>query len=72
VAAVLLAMAGRWHRTAEAAWLVYPVLIAGAVKLLMEDVPAGRPGPLVVSLAVYGGAMILSPRLVRKSARRES
>jgi hypothetical protein len=72
VAAVLLALAGRWHRTAEAAWLVYPVLIAGAVKLLMEDVPAGRPGPLVVSLAVYGGAMILSPRLVRKSARRES
>jgi len=68
-AAVLLALAGRWHRTAESAWLVYPVLIAGAIKLLMEDVPTGRPASLVVSLALYGVALILSPRLARGSQR---
>jgi hypothetical protein len=69
IAAVLLASAGKWHRTAEAAWLAYPVLIAGAIKLLMEDVPAGRPATLVVSLALFGGALILAPRLARGGHR---
>ncbi len=67
VAAILLAWVCRFPRLKEAAWLVYPVLIAGGLKLLMEDLRGGRPMTLVVSFALYGGALILAPRLVRRS-----
>ena len=62
-AALGLAAAGRRERLREAALLVYPVLILGAVKLLVEDFPAGRPETLFVALALYGAALILAPRL---------
>lgn len=65
-AAVLLGWSGRWPRVREAAWLVYPVLVAGAVKLLWEDFPLGRPVELFVALALYGAALIFAPRLVRR------
>jgi hypothetical protein len=68
-AAMLLAWAGRSSRLREASWLVYPVLLLGAVKLLVEDFPAGRASTLFVALALYGTALILAPRL---GARRRS
>ena len=68
VAAVALARLGRWPRIVEAGWLVYPVLLAGAVKLLFEDFRVGRPATLVLTLTLYGAALILAPRLARKSA----
>lgn len=67
--ALLLARIGRTTRLGEASWLVYPVLVAGAVKLVAEDLPHGRPATLVASLALYGGALILAPRWVRLSGR---
>lgn len=63
-----LAHAGRRPRFAEATWLVYPLLLAGGLKLVLEDLPAGRPATLFVSLAVYGGVLILTPRLLRRPA----
>ncbi len=42
------------------------MLVAGGFKLLAEDFPAGRPLTLLVALALYGGALILAPRLGRK------
>ncbi len=64
---VLLAFAGRWKRFYGASWLVFPVLIAGAAKMLLEDLPAGRPSTLFLSLGLYGGALILVPRLLRRA-----
>ena len=55
---------GQWLR--EASWLVYPVLVLGGLKLLVEDFPAGRPLTLLIALALYGGALVLAPRLARK------
>lgn len=63
--ALALAWLSRYDRFREARWLVYAVLIAGAVKLIVEDLRLGRPGELFVALAVYGGALILAPRLTR-------
>jgi hypothetical protein len=65
-AAVLLGWAGRWDRLREAAWLVYPVLLAAGVKLILEDFPHGRPATLFVALGLCGGALILAPRLARR------
>jgi hypothetical protein len=66
LSAIALALLGRWERLPEAAWLVYPLLIAGGAKLLFEDLGAGRPLTLFISFALYGGALILAPRLARR------
>jgi hypothetical protein len=67
-AAVGLAWMGWWRREAEI--LVYPVLAAGGLKLILEDIPAGRPATLVASLAFFGGALILAPALTRRRAAK--
>lgn len=63
--ALVLAWLSRFERFGEARWLVYAVLAGGALKLVAEDVMLGRPGELFVALAVFGGALILAPRLAR-------
>lgn len=63
---VLLAWAGRSQAYAELTWLVYPLLIAGLVKVLLEDLKVGNPIALTVSFALFGGALILAPRLLKK------
>jgi hypothetical protein len=67
-AAVALAWTGWWRRMREAEILVYPVLAAGGLKLILEDIPAGRPATLVASLVFFGGALILAPALTRRRA----
>ena len=66
LAALALALLGRSNRWAEAAWLVDPVLAAGGIKLRLEDVRAGQALTLFISFALYGGALILSPRLAKR------
>jgi hypothetical protein len=61
-----LAWVSRLPRLREAAWLVYPILAAGGVKLLVEDVPTSTAATLFIALAVYGGALIAAPRLIRR------
>jgi len=63
--AVVLAWAGRRWSLQEFTWLVYPVLVLGAGKLLWEDLRYGEPLTLFLSLALYGGALFLSPRLLK-------
>jgi hypothetical protein len=65
--ALALAWLGGASRFREAAWLVYPTLVLGAVKLLAEDLPRSRAATLFVALAVYGGALIAAPRFLRKA-----
>jgi len=61
--AVLLAWTGQHERVHESAWLLYPVLAAGGIKLLVEDLPVSKPATLFVALAAYGLALIAAPRL---------
>jgi hypothetical protein len=53
----------------ELGWLVYPLIVLGGVKLLLRDLPSGRPATLVLSLALYGAVLILAPRLLRPRER---
>ena len=67
-AALLLAGAGRRFTLPELSWLAYAVLILGGIKLLLEGVlPAGRPATLFLAFAVYGAALVVAPRLLRRS-----
>jgi len=66
-AALLLAWAGsRWNRL-ELSRLIYPVMIAGAYRLVMEDLHQDRKAALFLSLLLYGTALMLLPRLHRTS-----
>jgi len=67
-AALALAWAGRAERFRESAWLLYPVLAAGGLKLVVEDLPRSRPATLFIALPLYGGALIVAPRLGRTGA----
>jgi hypothetical protein len=64
---VLIAPSGGSDRV-ERGWLGFAMLALVAIKLLAEDLPQGRPSTLFVALAVYGAALILAPRLARRSA----
>jgi hypothetical protein len=65
-AALFLAWAGGRGLFAEGRWLTHVVLVLGGFKLLTEDFPSGRPATLVLSLAVYGAALIVAPRWARR------
>lgn len=67
-AALLLAAIGRWRGIVEARLLVPPVLVLGGVKLVFEDLRTGRPMTLFPSLVLYGVALILAPRLSRRTS----
>jgi hypothetical protein len=66
--AVVLAWAGRRWSLQDLLWLVYPVLVAGGFKLVWEDFQLDEPVALFVALPAYGGALILTPRLMRREA----
>ena len=65
--AVTLAWASERSRLPSLTWLVYTILVIGAAKLAFEDLRAGGSAGLFVSLAFYGGALILAPRLLRRT-----
>jgi hypothetical protein len=71
-AAVVLAVATRYRELIELGWLVYPVLLLGGLKLLVEDFQQSRPATLFIALALYGAALIFAPRLVRRDVRAEA
>jgi hypothetical protein len=60
------ALAGA-DRVREALWLLYPLLVLSGIKLVIEDFTQGRAATLFVALVGYGLALILAPRLSRKS-----
>jgi hypothetical protein len=63
--ALLLAVVARGRSEPTARWLMRGTLAAGAAKLLVEDVPRGRPFTLVIGLATYGAALLLAPIVER-------
>jgi len=64
-AALLLALCRRRPRLYELSWLVYPVLALGGLKLVVDDLPHGRPATLFLAFALYGLALVASPRLLK-------
>ncbi|HEX6975172.1 MAG TPA: hypothetical protein VF147_12280 [Vicinamibacterales bacterium] len=67
LAALGLSALARTSHGREAGWLVYPMIALIGVKLLFADFPQGRPETLFVALAAYGCALILAPRLMRRT-----
>lgn len=66
-AALLAGAAGRRGSLAELRWLAGALLAVGAVKLLFEDLPAGRPATLFLGFVLYGAALLSLPRLLRRA-----
>jgi hypothetical protein len=56
----------------ELRWVVYPMLCALGVKILLQDLPAGRPLSIAVAFLFYGAALIMSPRFLRTHDRADS
>lgn len=66
--AVVAAWLGRREAGREAGWLAWPLLAALGLKVLLEDLPRGRPATLILSFAFTGAALILVPRLRARPA----
>jgi hypothetical protein len=67
VLAVALAWAARRWSLQELSWLVYPLLVGGGIKLLWQDFGYAHPVALFVTLAFYGSALVVTPRLMKKA-----
>jgi hypothetical protein len=68
-AALLLAWAGsRWNRL-ELSRLIYPVMILGAYRLVMEDLHQDRKAALFLSLLLYGAALMALPHWHRAAPK---
>lgn len=65
------ALARLWRVTArkELRTLAYVALVAGGLKLLIQDLPSGTPMTLFVAFVFYGGALLLVPRLMGAATR---
>lgn len=63
--AVLLAWTASHGKRVEFAPLVYPVMILGAYRLLLVDLRQDNKTALVISLLVYGTALLLLPQLMK-------
>jgi hypothetical protein len=69
---LLLAWSGtKWGRF-EAVWLVYAFMGLTAYKLAVQDLPGGQTLSLFASLFLFGGALILLPRILQKSNSAKS
>ena len=68
------ALARLWRATgrSELRTLAYLALIAGGLKLLIEDLPASTPLTLFVAFVFYGGALLLVPRTMRAAPPRSA
>jgi hypothetical protein len=66
VALALAGIASHW-RVREAGWVVYPLLAVTGLRVVLSDLGSDRTIVLVITLAAYGTALVLSPRLMRTS-----
>ncbi len=62
-----LAWAGKRYVRQEMVWLVYPLMALAAYKLVLQDFRQGHTLALFASLLLYGGALVLLPRILQKA-----
>jgi hypothetical protein len=67
LASLALAAVSRGTRLNEARPLSLALLVLCGIKLVVEDFPRGRPETLFLGLGIYGAALILAPRLGRRT-----
>jgi hypothetical protein len=65
--AVMMALAARRYSLREMGWLVYPLLVGQGLRVLLEDIRYGSPSTLFLTLGLYGGALVATSRLMRKT-----
>ena len=70
--ALALAFHGTKWRRRELVWLMYPFMALAAFKVVVQDLAHGQTISLFVSLFLYGGALILLPRILQKASRTSS
>jgi hypothetical protein len=64
--ALTVAWIGRRRVRSELVWLVPPLLMLTAYKLLAEDLRHGQTWTMVVSLLAFGAVLLMLPRLLQK------
>ncbi|MDP1833133.1 MAG: hypothetical protein Q8K67_13825 [Geothrix sp.] len=69
--AIALAWFGRRIPVLDLRWLVYPMLIATALKFLFEDVAVGRPLTLFLGFMCFGTTLMVAPRLLKAPVPRD-
>lgn len=62
--ALAFAMASRVRRHAELVWAAYGALVVAACKIAVDDLPNGSAMTMFLSFILFGGVMIIAPRLV--------
>jgi hypothetical protein len=72
ISAIAVAGCARLDRFRGAKRLLAPLLLAGGAKLLLQDLPAGRPAVLFATLAIYGATLVIAPRVQRRSLERST
>jgi len=65
----LAVLTKRWG-IVEAGWLVYPLLVVTGLRMVAIDFSSGKTLVLVIALAAYGTALIVSTRLIGRSKLR--
>lgn len=70
LATVGLAYLASRGRVVEAGWLVYPFLAVTGVRMVAADFSSGKTLVLVIALAAYGTALIISTWLLRGARTR--
>jgi hypothetical protein len=68
-AAVVLAAMRNRLGAEEAGWFAWSVLAAAAVRVLVQDLPAGRPVPLFIGFVLCGAALLAVSSLGRRAVR---
>jgi hypothetical protein len=66
---VFIAWARNVPELADLSRLTYPLLVAGGLKVLLEDLPSARPAVLFVVLGLYGASLIIAPTVLRGQRR---
>ncbi len=63
--ALAAAWVGRKRQRRQFSWVVYPLMVFTAYKLLIQDLQGNHKLALFASLLLYGGALVVLPRLLQ-------
>jgi hypothetical protein len=68
----LLAWAGRSRRRPELLWASYVTLGYTVLRIVVDDLPRGRPTTLFMTFVLLGTTLMVLPRIVRRPVAAEA